>query len=41
MAAQISRALGMSVRSSFVKLVPIVVVDVSTMGDSPVTVTVS
>ena len=41
MAAQMSRAFGISVSSSFVKLVPIVVVDVSTIGDSPVTVTVS
>jgi hypothetical protein len=41
MAAQMSRAFGISVRSSFVKLVPTCVVDVSTMGESPVTVTVS
>ncbi len=41
MAAQTSRAFGISVSSSFVKFVPIVVVDVSTTGDSPVTVTVS
>ena len=40
-AAQTSRALGISVSSSLVKLVPIVVVVVSTTGDSPVTVTVS
>ena len=39
MAAQMSRAFGISVRSSFVKFVPTVVVDVSTTGDSPVTVT--
>jgi hypothetical protein len=37
MAAQISRAFGISVSSYFVKLVPSVVVEVSTMGDSPVT----
>ncbi len=36
-----SRALGISVSNSFVKLVPTCVVDVSTIGDSPVTVTVS
>ena len=39
MAAQMSRAFGISVSSSFVKFVPTVVVDVSTTGDSPVTVT--
>jgi hypothetical protein len=36
-----SRAFGISVNSSFVKFVPIAVVDVSTIGESPVTVTVS
>ena len=41
MAAQMSRAFGISVSSSLVKLVPTCVVDVSTTGDSPVTVTVS
>ncbi len=41
MAAQTSRAFGISVSSSLVKLVPMVVVDVSTTGDAPVTVTVS
>ena len=41
MAAQTSRAFGISVSSSFVKLVPIEVVEVSTIGESPVTVTVS
>jgi hypothetical protein len=40
-AAQTSRALGISVSNSLVKLVPIAVVDVSTIGESPVTVTVS
>ena len=40
-AAQMSRAFGISVSSSLVKLVPIAVVEVSTIGDSPVTVTVS
>ena len=40
-AAQTSRAFGISVSSSFVKLVPIAVVEVSTIGESPVTVTVS
>ncbi len=40
-AAQMSRALGISVSSSLVKLVPIAVVEVSTTGDAPVTVTVS
>ena len=40
-AAQTSRAFGISVSSSFVKLVPIEVVEVSTIGESPVTVTVS
>ena len=40
-AAHTSRAFGISVSSSLVKLVPIVVVVVSTTGDSPVTVTVS
>ena len=41
MAAQMSRALGMSFSSSLVKLVPIAVVEVSTTGEAPVTVTVS
>ena len=41
MAAQTSRAFGISVSSSLVKLVPIEVVEVSTIGESPVTVTVS
>ena len=41
MAAQMSRAFGISVSSSLVKLVPIEVVDVSTTGEAPVTVTVS
>jgi len=41
MAAHTSRALGISVSSSLVKLVPTVLVDVSTMGEAPVTVTVS
>ena len=41
MAAQMSRALGISVSSSLVKLVPMAVVDVSTTGEAPVTVTVS
>ena len=40
-AAQMSRAFGISVSSSLVKLVPIAVVEVSTTGDAPVTVTVS
>ena len=40
-AAQTSRAFGISVSSSLVKLVPIVVVEVSTIGEAPVTVTVS
>ena len=40
-AAQTSRAFGISVSSSLVKLVPIVVVVVSTTGEAPVTVTVS
>ena len=41
MAAQMSRAFGISVSSSLVKLVPIAVVEVSTIGEAPVTVTVS
>ena len=41
MAAQMSRAFGISVSSSLVKLVPIAVVEVSTTGEAPVTVTVS
>ena len=41
MAAQTSRAFGMSRRSSFVKFVPTVVLLTSTVGDSPVIVTVS
>ena len=41
MAAQISRAFGISVSSSLVKFVPIVVVELSTIGEAPVTVTVS
>ena len=41
MAAQTSRAFGISVSSSLVKLVPIAVVEVSTIGEAPVTVTVS
>ncbi len=40
-AAHTSRAFGISVSSSFVKLVPIAVVEVSTIGEAPVTVTVS
>ena len=40
-AAQMSRAFGISVSSSLVKLVPTCVVDVSTIGEAPVTVTVS
>jgi hypothetical protein len=36
MAAQMSRALGISVSNSLVKFVASVVVDVSTIGDSPV-----
>ena len=41
MAAHTSRAFGMSWSSSLVKLVPMLVVLVSTAGDSPVIVTVS
>ena len=41
MAAQMSRAFGISVSSSLVKLVPTCVVDESTTGEAPVTVTVS
>ena len=40
-AAQTSRAFGMSCSSSFVKLVPTVVFLTSTVGESPVIVTVS
>ena len=36
-----SRAFGISVSSSFVKFVPTCVVEVSTTGEAPVTVTVS